>query len=274
MASTHTIQLAISPCPNDTFIFDALINQKIDTQGVEFTPVFADAETLNQAALKRTYPLTKLSYHAFAFVKDKYNLLASGGALGEDCGPILISLLKYSRWDVRFLKIAIPGKLTTANFLLQYYQPKGKVCLPYVFSKIEDAILFNSVDAGVIIHENRFTFKEKGLMEVQDLGTYWEENTGLPIPLGGIVIDKNLPRKTQQAIGQLVRESVAYALANPNGTLPFVKQYAQEMEDDVMLKHIKTFVNHYSIDLGPKGEKAAKKMLETLKISPDFEVIR
>jgi len=256
------LTLGFSPCPNDTFIFDAMIHGKIDTEGLDFQVEMADVEVLNKKAMKGTIDITKLSYHAYAYLTHQYQLLHSGSALGNNCGPLLIAKKTFAYEEISALKIAIPGKYTTANFLLSYAFPKLNNRIEMLFSDIENAVLAENVDAGLIIHENRFTYMEKGLLKLIDLGEYWETNTGLPIPLGGIVVHRNIPTDIQQKINRVLRRSVAFALQNPEQTLPYVRQYAQEMDDKVMMQHINLYVNDYTVNLGEKGKKAIRHMYQ------------
>ena len=269
------LTLGFSPCPNDTFIFDALIHHKIDTEGLEFEVFYDDVETLNQKAFRGELDITKLSYHAFAYVTDRYVLLDSGSALGFGVGPLLISNLEISISDLeknlihdpksgsRNPLIGIPGKYTTANFLLGLAFPEATNKQVLVFSEIEDALLDNRIDIGLIIHENRFTYQDKGLKKIIDLGDYWEKRTGCAIPLGGIVANRNLPLDVQHKINRVLRKSVEFAFANPKSSLAFIKQHAQEMSEEVMYKHIELYVNQYSIELGEEGRKAINLMFDT-----------
>jgi len=255
------LTLGFSPCPNDTFIFDALIHHKIDTEGLDFEVVFDDVETLNQKAFKAELDITKLSYHAFAYALNDYELLDSGSALGFGVGPILLS--KYPQ-DLNNpnLKIGIPGKYTTANFLLSLAYPQLKNKIALVFSDIEQKLLDEEIDLGLIIHENRFTYQDKGLIKVKDLGEYWEEKTQCAIPLGGIVVKRSLPDELKQKINRLVKKSVEFAFENPSSALPFIKMHAQEMDEDVMYQHIKLYVNKYTIDLGDDGKTAINTLFD------------
>ncbi|WP_316802279.1 1,4-dihydroxy-6-naphthoate synthase [Pedobacter nototheniae] len=252
------LTLGFSPCPNDTFIFDALIHHKIDTEGLEFEVSFDDVETLNQKALKGQLDITKLSFHAFAYVANQYALLDAGSALGFGVGPLLISKNKFSEEDLLNpdLKVGIPGKYTTANFLLGIAYPHLQNKQEMVFSDIEAALLEGKIDLGLIIHENRFTYQDKGLNKIVDLGDYWEKLTGCAIPLGGIVINRNLERDVQLKVNRLIRLSVEYAFAHPKSCIDFIKQHAQAMDEAVMYKHIELYVNKYSINLGDEGRKA------------------
>lgn len=268
------LSLGFSPCPNDTFIFDALIHHKIDTEGLEFEVVYHDVETLNQKAFNKDLAITKLSYHAFAYALEDYELLEAGSALGFGVGPLLITknenlaekLTKFAGEDLpeefKNLRIGIPGKYTTANFLLGLAYPKLQNKEILVFSDIESALLNDELDLGLIIHENRFTYHDKGLFKVLDLGDYWEKTTESPIPLGGIVIKRDLPEDVKLKVNRLIRKSVEYAFANPKSGLEYIRSHAQEMEESVMYKHIELYVNQYSVDLGKLGKKAIRNMFD------------
>jgi 1,4-dihydroxy-6-naphthoate synthase len=264
------LKLAFSTCPNDTFIFDALVHHKIDTQGLSFDLLLADVEELNRSAFENIIDITKLSYHAYAYVSDNYTLLDSGSALGNNNGPILISKHKIFPDEVEDLNIAIPGKYTTANLLLSIAYPKALYKKEYLFSDIEEVVLSNEMDAGLIIHESRFTYQKKGLIKVIDLGEYWENKTNLPIPLGGIVVNKRLDKDMQLKINKLVRESIEYAYKNPDSSLAFVQKHAQEMNPEVMRKHIELYVNDYSFDLGQTGKKAIQTLYQESKTIAGF----
>jgi 1,4-dihydroxy-6-naphthoate synthase len=254
------LTLGFSPCPNDTFIFDALVHHKIDTEGLEFELVFADVEQLNKWAFQGKLDITKLSYNAFTHCVNDYILLDSGSALGNNCGPLLIK--KPNTILTKESKIAIPGKYTTANMLLSIAFPENQNKVEILFSEIENQVLEGIVDAGLIIHESRFTYKDKGLNKVSDLGEFWETQTGLPIPLGGIVVKNELPFSEQKKIERVLRKSVEYAFKNPNSSADFVKSHSQEMEKEVVNAHIALYVNDYSISLGEKGKNAVKLLFE------------
>ena len=254
------LTLGFSPCPNDTFIFDALVHNKIDTEGLEFEVVFADVEQLNKWALDGELDVTKLSYHAFTYCVNNYVLLDSGSALGNNCGPLLIK--KPETILTSECKIAIPGKYTTANMLLRIAFPAYQNTVEILFSDIENAILDNKVDAGLIIHENRFTYQHKGLEKAKDLGEFWEVETQLPIPLGGIVVKRTLSLVIQQKIERVLRKSVEYAFKNPNSSADYVQCHAQEIEKEVIDAHINLYVNDYSVSLGKKGRKAVEMVFE------------
>ncbi|HEY0246105.1 MAG TPA: 1,4-dihydroxy-6-naphthoate synthase [Mucilaginibacter sp.] len=263
------LTLGFSPCPNDTFIFDALIHHKIDTEGLDFEVFYDDVETLNQKAFRGELDITKLSYHAFAYIANQYVLLDAGSALGFGVGPMLIckadpdTLRSQLATHNSQLKIAIPGKYTTANFLLGLAFPEATNKQEIVFSDIENAVLDGRVDVGLIIHENRFTYQDKGLKKILDLGDYWEKQTGCAIPLGGIVANRNLPQDIQHKINRVLRQSVEFAFANPKSGLEYIRSHAQEMSEEVMYKHIELYVNKYSVDLGQEGKKAIKLLFDT-----------
>lgn len=260
-----TLSLGFSPCPNDCFIFDALVHHKIDTQGLDFEVVMEDVEALNNRAFKHELDITKLSYHAFAYINDTYALLNSGSALGFNCGPLLV---RYNEVDMAAgnkVRIAIPGKNTTANFLLSLAYPQATNKVEMLFSDIEQAVIGGQVDAGLLIHENRFTYESKGLKKIADLGEFWESLIHAPIPLGGIVVKRELDKTLQQTIDRLIRQSVEYAFANPESSMPYVRQHAQEMSEEVMKKHIQLYVNDFSVDLGETGRSAVLTMFNKAK---------
>ena len=254
------LTLGFSPCPNDTFIFDALVHHKIDTEGLEFEVIFADVEQLNKWACQGKLDITKLSYNAFTHCVNDYALLDSGSAIGNNCGPLLIK--KPNTILTKESKIAIPGKYTTANMLLNIAFPNHQNKVEILFSEIENNVLKGRADAGLIIHENRFTYEVKGLEKEKDLGEFWEEETGLPIPLGGIVTNRRLPLATQQKIERVLRKSVEFAFENPNSSADYVKFHAQEMGKEVVDAHIALYVNNYSISLGEQGRKAVELLFE------------
>lgn len=258
------LTLGFSPCPNDTFIFDALVNGAIDTEGLKFDPVLEDVETLNEWAFEGKLQVTKLSFRALMDVRDKYRILHSGSALGQGCGPLLISRKPIAPDAVASKRIAIPGVHTTANMLLSFAFPGAVQRTPVLFSEIEDAVLDGRFDLGLIIHENRFTYADKGLIQVMDLGAYWETKTGCPIPLGGIAVRRDIPRETQRKIDRLIRKSLEYSFARYPALSAFVTSNAQAMEASVMRKHIELYVNDFTLDLGKDGEAAIRKMLSLI----------
>jgi len=259
------LSLGFSPCPNDTFIFFALLNHKIDTRGLEFTPVIEDVESLNRRALNNDLKVTKLSFATYSLVRHHYQLLDAGSALGNNCGPILISKRKISEEEIPECSVAIPGKYTTANFLLDFFYPRVKSKQEMIFSGIEGALLNGETDLGVIIHENRFTYEKKGLQKVADLGELWEQETNFPIPLGGIFAKANLGEEIIRSVDYLIRESVLYAFAHPEEAINYVRQYSQEMDEEVMWQHIRLYVNDYTISMGEKGRAAVAKFLSLVK---------
>lgn len=255
--------LGFSPCPNDTFIFDALVNHKIDTEGFEFEVVLEDVQTLNEWAKEGKLDISKISYGVLPLVLDEYIVLNSGGALGKGVGPLLITKeVAGSTNDVDSMRIAVPGVNTTAHMLFSLAYPNAKNKMFMVFHEIEDAVLSGKVDAGVIIHENRFTYQQKGLHKVVDLGAYWEETIKVPIPLGGIVMKRSFDNGVKKKIDQLIRKSLDYAFANYPSITDYVRQHSQEMDESVMRQHIDLYVNNYSLALGEDGKKAVQKLLQ------------
>jgi 1,4-dihydroxy-6-naphthoate synthase len=256
------LTLGFSPCPNDTFIFDALVNQKIDTGDLRFETQLEDVETLNQWAMQGKLAITKLSFAAGLKVADRYELLNSGSALGRGCGPLLIARKNIPLSEVKDLTIAIPGENTTANLLFSIAFPGAVNKKIMIFSDIEQAVLNGDADAGVIIHENRFTYQQKGLVKLIDLGEFWESKTGQPIPLGGIFIRKDIPANIRQQVDQLIHQSLQQAFAQYPVLSPYVKAHAQEMDEQVMRQHIDLYVNEFSLDLGKEGWTAIEKLKE------------
>ena len=250
------LTLGFSPCPNDTFIFDAMVHGRIDTEGLEFDYFLTDVEELNLKALTSEVDITKISYYAFAYVAKNYLILDAGSALGHRNGPLLISKRRIGISELPKLRIAIPGKYTTANLLFSIAWPEVKNKTEYLFSKIEDALLADEVDAGLIIHETRFTYFRRGLHKLADMGEYWETLTGLPIPLGAIVIKRNIPDDIAQKVNRVVRRSLEYAYKDSFASYDFVSGNAREMDSTIMNNHIKLFVNEYTLNLGPRGREA------------------
>lgn len=237
-----------------------MVHGKIDAEGLHFEPILEDVEALNRRAFAGELHVTKLSYHAFAHLTHQYRLLDAGSALGFGCGPLLIARTPLSEAEINTGPIAIPGRLTTANFLLSMAYPLAQNKVEMLFSDIEDAVLRGEVAAGLIIHENRFTYTQKGLTCLADLGAWWERQTGLPIPLGGIAVRRDLPTDVQQRINRALRRSVEHALTHPDAPMPYVRKHAQAMEDDVMRAHIGLYVNDFSRALGPAGRQAITQM--------------
>ena len=261
------LSLSFSPCPNDCFMFDAIVNQRIDLEGLEFSIRLADVETLNKAAFAGTADVTKLSYHAYAYCSGNYVLLDAGSALGRKCGPLLISKRAIAKDEIAAgrLRIVIPGKYTTANLLLSLAFPEAQDKTELVFSAIEPALLGAQYDAGLIIHENRFTYEAKGLKKIIDLGEFWESETTAPIPLGGIVIKRSLPDDMKHNVNRMLRRSVEYALAHRAASRGFVRANAKEMSEEVIYQHIDLYVNRYSVDLGTEGKRAVEMLFAKAK---------
>lgn len=256
------LSFSFSPCPNDTFMFEPMVSKKVISENLKFEFHLHDVEKLNQYAFLEKYHVTKLSYNAFTKLSDRYQLLNSGSALGNNCGPILVSKKNFELEDIQNLKIAIPGKNTTAFLLLQFAFPFLNHVSEMVFSEIEESVLTGDCDAGLLIHENRFTYEKKGLVKLIDLGSFWEEKTGYPIPLGGIAVKRSLPENVKMDIDKLLFKSISYAFSHPKSGLDYIRKHAQEMDDDVMFSHIKLYVNQYSKDLGNKGKSAVWQMFE------------
>jgi 1,4-dihydroxy-6-naphthoate synthase len=257
------LTIGFSPCPNDTFIFDALVNKKIDTEGLELQPVLEDVQTLNEWALQGRLDITKISYGVLPLLLDRYIVLNAGGALGKGVGPLLITKNEgYTTRDVDQMTIAIPGEHTTAHMLFSLAFPEATKKKFMVFSAIEDAVLQGAADAGVIIHENRFTYQQKGLKKLMDLGEYWEQETGNPIPLGGIVMKKSFDKALQQQVDALIKKSLEYAFVHYPLITDYVKLHSQEMSESVMRQHIDLYVNNYSLQLGNEGRAAVHTFLD------------
>jgi 1,4-dihydroxy-6-naphthoate synthase len=255
------LTLGYSPCPNDTFIFYALVHGKIDCSGIRIKERLEDVETLNQLALGGQLDLTKVSYHAFGRLRDEYALLHSGGALGRGCGPLIIAREACDMLQLRGKKIAIPGELTTANLLLQLHGEGFDNCIAMPFDRIMPALKQGEVDAGVIIHESRFTYQQQGFVKILDLGEWWEQDSGCPIPLGGILARRSLGNEMINAIDKALKSSIEYAYANTRETQSYIKLHAQELEEEVINSHIGLYVNNYSIDLGSSGIDAVETLL-------------
>ncbi len=257
------IELGFSPCPNDTFIFDALVNHKIDTKGYEFNVHLQDVQTLNEWALQGKLAISKISYGVWPLVKNNYHLLNSGGALGKGVGPLLIYNNAFTQGlpNAKTMTVAIPGINTTAHLLFSLAFPNVTNKVFLVFDEIEEAVISGKVDAGVIIHENRFTYAEKGLTKWMDLGTYFEDTFNAPIPLGGIIARNDMPSAEVNILDDLIKQSVEYAFKNSYDTLPeYVKCHSQEMSEAVMRQHIDLYVNDFSVDMGNTGRVAIAQL--------------
>jgi 1,4-dihydroxy-6-naphthoate synthase len=260
----RTLSLGYSPCPNDTFIFYSLVHGKLpDMRGLEFKEVLDDVEALNAMARRSELDVTKVSYGAVAGLLDEYCLLRSGGALGRGCGPLVVAKQACRMEDLKGKRIAIPGENTTAFLLLRLYDPAlGEGVVPMLFSDIMSAVQKGEVDAGLIIHESRFTYPEYGLVEVEDLGRWWEHETGKPIPLGGIVARRALGEETIHNVNDLIRESVRYAFDHRDEPMQYIRRHSQELSDEVVASHIGLYVNDYSLDMGEVGVEAVKTLME------------
>lgn len=261
MSNQQSFDLGFSPCPNDTFIMDALVHNRIQSE-FDFIPAIHDVDVLNNLARNGELSITKLSFGAYPFVSDKYQILAAGSALGRGCGPLLISKNAIESKNLSNLTVAIPGETTTANLLLSILYPEIKQKKVFLFSEIENAVLSGEVDLGLIIHENRFTYAQKGLLKFADLGEKWEVETGLPIPLGCIAIKRTISEGLKAKISKLLTQSVEYAFQNPNESKPYIHKYAQEMDESVQQQHINLYVNNFSINLGEEGKNAIRELFK------------
>ncbi|HNL35433.1 MAG TPA: 1,4-dihydroxy-6-naphthoate synthase [Bacteroidia bacterium] len=257
----HALTLAFSPCPNDTFMFHAWVEGLINMQGHQFKIRMADVEELNQSAMKQEADITKLSFAAFAHLADRYELLTSGAALGHQCGPLLVSKHNFKWEELPQLKIVIPGKFTTANLLLTMFAPDVKNKKELLFSDIENEVLTEKADAGLVIHESRFTYHLRGLKKIADLGELWEHKYKCPLPLGCIAVKKSLPPEVKMQLNKLMHDSVVYAMKNPKASAHFIGQHAQEMDISVQQQHISLYVNQWSKELGETGKMAIRKLL-------------
>ena len=259
------LTLGFSPCPNDTFIFDAMVNSKIDTMGIKFEYVMEDVETLNIWAEEGKLDITKLSYNTFIHTVNQYALLHSGSALGEGVGPLLVSKQPLDLSKIDTYKIAIPGFKTTANLLFTLAFPQAKDKTELVFSEIEAAVLNDEYDAGLIIHEGRFTYQQKGLTKLIDMGDWWEKTTHAAIPLGGIVVRRSFDKEICSIVDRLIKENLVYSWNRYPELSSFITENAQEMEEDVMRKHINLYVNKYTTDLGATGRLAITTLFDKAK---------
>jgi 1,4-dihydroxy-6-naphthoate synthase len=256
-----TLTLGYSPCPNDTFIFYALANGRIVTEGLRFTEMLEDVETLNLMAQRAELDVTKVSFHAFGHLREDYCLLRAGGALGKGCGPLVVSHRDYTMDDLRGKSIAIPGRLTTAFLLLLIFDSSFAENVKIMpFNEIIGAVKKDEVDAGLIIHESRFTYRKAGLRKVADLGEWWEKETGCLIPLGAILAKRALGREMVRRVDALVRKSIDFAFLHRNEPLSYIKKHSQEIEDEVVAQHINLYVNDFSLDIGDEGIKAVREL--------------
>jgi 1,4-dihydroxy-6-naphthoate synthase len=260
MTDTSTLTLGYSPCPNDTFIFDALVHGRVEVDGVRFEERLEDVETLNRLAAVAALDVTKISYGAIPGLLRDYVLLRSGGALGRGCGPLLVARREMDADELSRARIAIPGRSTTANLLLRLFAPDAAPGVERVYSDIMPAVARGELDAGLIIHESRFTYPQHGLVRVADLGEWWEATTGLPIPLGGILARRALGDATIRAVEDGIRRSVEFAFAHPDASRPYVRAHAQEMDDAVTQQHIDLYVNRFSVDVEEEGARAIEAL--------------
>lgn len=259
---SRELTLGYSPCPNDTFIFHALVHGRIEVPGLLFRERLEDVETLNRLALDGLLDLTKVSYHAYGHLRDRYLLLHSGGALGRGCGPLLVASAPTTMDNLRGRRVAVPGTLTTANLLLKLCGGDHFEIVTLPFDRIMPAVLSGMVDAGVIIHESRFTYRAAGLHAVQDLGAWWEAETGLPIPLGGILARRDLGAQTIRNVDTAIRASLTYARTHPDEACAYIRSHAQELDEAVIEAHIALYVNDFSLDLGTEGMAAVNALFQ------------
>ncbi len=256
------IKIGFSPCPNDTFIFYGLLKKKIKVDGFTFNEIIKDVEELNQLAIRGIPDLTKVSYHTVGLVLDRYCLLRSGGALGRGCGPLIVARENKTYEEIRKGPIAVPGRYTTAYLLLWLFDRElAQRALYMRFDMIMEAVKEGRVSAGLIIHEGRFTYQQYNLQMLADLGKWWEKETGLPIPLGGIIVRRDLGEENIRRLDLMIKESIKYAYEHPVELMPFIKGFAQELEEDVIKQHIKLYVNNFSLDIGIEGQRAVEELL-------------
>jgi 1,4-dihydroxy-6-naphthoate synthase len=256
-----SLSLGYSPCPNDTFIFYALVHGKAGTGDLDFREILEDVETLNQMARRSELDITKISFHAFAHLRDTYCLLRAGAALGKGCGPLIVSKKYRAIEELKGKKIAVPGRLTTAFLLLQLVDPSLRErVLVMPFNRIIDAVRDGDADAGLIIHESRFTYQHAGLLQVMDLGEWWERETGLSIPLGGIIAKRDLGGQVITVVDSGIRKSLEYALAHPAEPKAYIMRHSQELGEDIINRHINLYVNDHSLEIGNDGIKAVEEL--------------
>ncbi len=254
------LTLGFSPCPNDTFIFEALVHGRVDTEGLTFDWFLADVEELNRRAMEASVDVTKMSFHAYAMAASDYLILDSGSALGHNNGPLVVSRRKMYPDELENALIAIPGKYTTANLLFSIFWPGASRKREYIFSDIPEAVMSGEVDAGLIIHETRFTYLSLGLRKVADTGEYWEKMTGMPVPLGGIVVNRGVNEDTAAKVNRSIRRSIEYAWADPSASVDFIRRNAREIDSAVTKEHISLFVNEFSLSLGQEGKAAIERL--------------
>ena len=260
--ASRVVTLGFSPCPNDTFIFHALIHKLLKIDGLDFAERILDVEQLNQLALTAALDVSKVSFHLYGHIRDNYILLPAGAALGRGCGPLLVSRNDCSIDSLRSKPVALPGKYTTAALMLRLFAPQLDNLVYLPFDRIMPAVATGEVSAGVIIHESRFTFSDYGLQQLVDLGLWWESDSGFPIPLGGIVARKSLGDELIASVGELIGESIAHAFANPESPRNYIRAHSQEMSDEVCAAHIGLYVNDFSRELGAEGRRAVAVLME------------
>ena len=265
------LSIGFSPCPNDTFIFHGLVHGLVCGEKISLDrEVITDVETLNEWAMSARLDITKISFHALGHVLDNYVLLSAGSALGRGCGPLLVTGPKGTSGRLSEKIVAIPGRFTTAAMLLKLFAPECKNTVAMRFDNIMESVSKGKVDAGVIIHESRFTYRQHGLKLIRDLGEWWEDKTGSPIPLGGIAARRSLGKDLIVKIDQCIRESVQHAFSNPGQCMEYIRRHAREMDDAVISDHIKLYVNNYSKDLGLEGTAAVQ---EFFRLGRDVGII-
>ena len=262
MSSDLTLSLGFSPCPNDTFIFDAIVNNKIEKSGINFNFIVEDIEKLNRKALKGELDVTKLSFHSWLYAHSEYILLDAGGAFGKNYGPLLVSKNSLNIEDNLNYKIAIPGEYTTANLLLKIFFPQIRNKQEMLFSEISDAVVNNKVDAGLIIHEDRFIYEQKKLIKILDLGEMWGAKYNLPLPLGGIFVKRSLPKKLILELNKLIHDSIIYGLSCKGDYMDFVKKYSSSLSEKTINSHINLYVNEYTLSLNDECKKAVNLLCE------------
>jgi len=260
--AAKTLTLGFSPCPNDTFIFHALIKGLVRSEGLVFKERLLDVEQLNRLALAGALEVTKVSFHLYGHIRSNYTLLSAGAALGRGCGPLLVAREECSISSLHNRPVALPGRYTTAALLLRLFAPRLDNLVYMPFERIMPAVISGEVSAGVIIHESRFTFLEYGLRQLVDLGEWWEADTGCPIPLGGIVAKSSLGSEIIASLGRLIAESIGHAIANPQAPLEYIRKHAQEMSDEVCAAHIGLYVNDFSRNLGAEGRRAVDLLMD------------
>ncbi|HUT02259.1 MAG TPA: 1,4-dihydroxy-6-naphthoate synthase [Phycisphaerae bacterium] len=256
------LSIAYSPCPNDTFMFHDLATGRLHLPDTQIEVHLHDVETLNRMALEAAFDVTKLSFHAHLLVREEYEMLGVGAALGHGCGPVIVARREIAPADLPTCRLAVPGELTTAHLLLRLWAPEATRKTFVRYDRIMDLLASGQADAGVIIHEGRFVFQQAGFHLLMDLGQWWQELTGLPIPLGCIAARRSLGERTIRDVEALLRRAIENSLAHPDRTRDYVRRHAQEMDEAVLAKHIETFVNDYSLDLGEDGRKAIEKLSE------------